>query len=256
MCSSDLLVEWQERGVAGFKFYPGWKPGVRVDHPANDPTFDKMEQIGMVAASVHVANPCGTFGQRTTGWIPDPVVFWTHQRAWENVLAKHPKLVAVNAHMLQLTYSDEQLDYLRYMLSTYPNLNVDLAASPEFFYNLNRENMRDFMLEYADRKLAEGLEPQQAYLRAARLMLWPIVSSTATTLAAFLPLLLWPGVVGEFMSYLPIMVIIVLSASLLTALVFVPVTGIVFAQYGEWIGRNAQFAQAIQIGRASCRERV
>ncbi|MCB1462981.1 MAG: efflux RND transporter permease subunit [Nitratireductor sp.] len=101
------------------------------------------------------------------------------------------------------------------------------------------------MIEYADRKLAEGLEPQQAYLRAARLMLWPIVSSTATTLAAFLPLLLWPGVVGEFMSYLPIMVIIVLSASLLTALVFVPVTGIVFAQYGEWIGRNAQFAQAI-----------
>lgn len=100
------------------------------------------------------------------------------------------------------------------------------------------------MTEYADRKLSEGLQPELAYKRAARLMFWPIVSSTATTLAAFLPLLLWPGVVGEFMSYLPIMVIIVLSASLLTALVFVPVTGIAFARYGGWAARNARFAQA------------
>ena len=80
------LVEWQERGVEGFKFYPGWQPGIRIDHPANDPVFSKMEQIGMVAAAVHVGNPCGIFGQRTSGWIPDPVVFWQHQRAWENVL--------------------------------------------------------------------------------------------------------------------------------------------------------------------------
>ena len=101
------------------------------------------------------------------------------------------------------------------------------------------------MTEYADRKLGEGLDARTAYFRAAKLMLWPIVSSTATTLAAFLPLLLWPGVIGEFMSYLPIMVIIVLSASLLTALVFVPVTGVAFAQYGDWIGRHPQLAQSI-----------
>ncbi len=88
------------------------------------------------------------------------------------------------------------------------------------------------MIEYADRKISEGLPPREAYDRAAKLMLWPIVSSTATTLAAFLPLLLWPGVPGEFMSYLPIMVIIVLTASLLTALIFVPVTGSVLAQAG------------------------
>ncbi len=81
------------------------------------------------------------------------------------------------------------------------------------------------IVEYADRKIAEGLERREAYIRAARLMFWPIASSTATTLAAFLPMLLWPGVPGEFMSYLPTMVIIVLSASLLTALVFLPVTG-------------------------------
>lgn len=93
------------------------------------------------------------------------------------------------------------------------------------------------MIEYADRKMAEGLEPEQAYNRAAKLMFWPIVSSTATTLAAFLPLLLWPGVSGEFMSYLPVMVIIVLTASLLTALVFVPVTGTFIAQTGAGIAR-------------------
>ncbi len=74
--------------------------------------------------------------------------------------------------------------------------------------------------EYANRKIAEGMPAKDAYPRAAKLMFWPVVSSTATTLAAFLPLLLWPGVPGEFMSYLPIMVIIVLSASLLTALIF------------------------------------
>jgi len=81
--------------------------------------------------------------------------------------------------------------------------------------------------EYADRKLAEGMAPKQAYTRAAQLMFWPVVSSTATTLAAFLPLLLWPGVSGEFMSYLPVMVIVVLSASLMTALIFLPTTGAV-----------------------------
>ena len=56
-------------------------------------------------------------------------------------------------------------------------------------------------------------------------MFWPIVASTGTTLAAFLPMLLWPGVAGQFMSYLPIMVIIVLSSALATALIFIPVIG-------------------------------
>ncbi|MEM1317186.1 MAG: efflux RND transporter permease subunit, partial [Pseudomonadota bacterium] len=92
--------------------------------------------------------------------------------------------------------------------------------------------------EYADRKLSEGMPPDQAYKRAAQLMFWPVVSSTATTLAAFLPLLLWPGVPGEFMSYLPIMVIVVLTASLLTALIFLPTTGALTGWIATKIGRN------------------
>jgi hypothetical protein len=146
------LAGWKDRGAAGFKFYPGWARGVQSDHPNHDPLLSEMERIGMVAASIHVANPCGTHGRRTD-WIPDPVEFWRQQHAWENVLKKHPKLVVVNAHMLWLCYCDDQLDYLRYMLSTYPNLHVDLAAVPEFVYYVDRENLRDFMIEYADRVL-------------------------------------------------------------------------------------------------------
>nr|WP_319484646.1 efflux RND transporter permease subunit [uncultured Cohaesibacter sp.] len=81
------------------------------------------------------------------------------------------------------------------------------------------------IVEYADRKVAEGMPRQEAYIRAAKLMFWPIAASTGTTLAAFLPMLLWPGIIGEFMSYLPIMVIIVLSSALLSAMVFLPVIG-------------------------------
>ena len=75
------------------------------------------------------------------------------QHAWENVLKKHPQMVIVNAHMLWLCLSDEQLDYLRYMLTTYPNLNVDLATVPNFLHDVGRDNLRDFMIEYADRIL-------------------------------------------------------------------------------------------------------
>jgi multidrug efflux pump len=79
--------------------------------------------------------------------------------------------------------------------------------------------------ELADRRIREGHRPEQAFASAAKRMSWPITASTITTLAVFLPLLFWPGVVGEFMKYLPITVIIALTASLSMALVFVPVLG-------------------------------
>ncbi|PLY16880.1 MAG: MFS transporter [Sedimenticola sp.] len=79
--------------------------------------------------------------------------------------------------------------------------------------------------ELADRKMAEGIERKQAYAQAALRMSWPIIASTATTLAVFVPLIFWPGVVGEFMKYLPITVLVTLIASLTMALVFIPVLG-------------------------------
>lgn len=95
------------------------------------------------------------------------------------------------------------------------------------------------MIEYADRKMAEGLPKQEAYIAAAQRMFWPIVSSTATTLAAFLPMLLWPGVAGEFMGYLPLTVIVVLSASLITAMIFLPAVGTIFGKAGTTDKGNA-----------------
>jgi multidrug efflux pump len=79
--------------------------------------------------------------------------------------------------------------------------------------------------EYADRKMAEGEPKEVAYGMAAKRMAWPIIASTATTLAAFMPLLFWPGVVGEFMKYLPMTLLVTLSASLAMALIFIPVLG-------------------------------
>ncbi len=79
--------------------------------------------------------------------------------------------------------------------------------------------------EYADKRIAEGSGPMRAYSEAASRMFWPIVSSTATTLCAFLPMLFWPGMPGQFMGQLPVTLIFVLSASLIVALVYLPVLG-------------------------------
>ena len=84
--------------------------------------------------------------------------------------------------------------------------------------------------EYADRKMIEGENRITAYREASRKMGWPIIASTLTTLAAFLPLLFWPGTVGEFMRYLPLTLIATLSAALAMALLFIPVIG-------AWIGK-------------------
>lgn len=88
------------------------------------------------------------------------------------------------------------------------------------------------VVELADRKLSEGLRRSEAYKIAAQRMAWPITASTATTLAAFLPLLFWPGIMGEFMKYLPITLIATLTASLLMALIFVPTLGSVVGRPG------------------------
>ncbi|MBL4871762.1 MAG: efflux RND transporter permease subunit [Robiginitomaculum sp.] len=78
------------------------------------------------------------------------------------------------------------------------------------------------VVEYADRKIAQGFDRRTAYGAAATRMFWPIISSTLTTLAAFLPLLLWPGITGDYMRFLPITLILTLSSSLLVAVFFLP----------------------------------
>tara|TARA_R110000868_G_scaffold49348_5_gene159375 strand:- start:4436 stop:7801 length:3366 start_codon:yes stop_codon:yes gene_type:complete len=81
------------------------------------------------------------------------------------------------------------------------------------------------VVEYAERKLQEGVSKKEAFILAARKMFVPVVSATFTTLGAFVPLLFWPGIIGKFMSYLPTVVIVVMIASLVSALIFMPIIG-------------------------------
>ncbi|MYL23746.1 AcrB/AcrD/AcrF family protein [Halomonas alkaliantarctica] len=87
--------------------------------------------------------------------------------------------------------------------------------------------------ELADRHLREGQSPHSAWLNAADRMSWPVIASTATTLAVFLPLLFWPGVVGHFMKYLPATVVLCLLASLAMALLFLPTLGHLFTRRAQ-----------------------
>lgn len=79
------------------------------------------------------------------------------------------------------------------------------------------------VIENIYRKLEEGLSPSNAARQGVGEVAWPIITSTATTVAAFLPLAFWGGIMGEFMKYLPITLIVVLSSSLFVALVINPV---------------------------------
>ena len=84
--------------------------------------------------------------------------------------------------------------------------------------------------EYADRKISEGLSRLEAYRLASKRMFTPVLASTGTTIAAFIPLIFWPGFTGQFMRYLPITVSIVLASSLFYSLVLIPVLGSYFGQ--------------------------
>lgn len=89
------------------------------------------------------------------------------------------------------------------------------------------------VVEHADRRMVEGDTPLQAYSRASKRMAWPVLSSTATTLMAFLPLLSWPGLAGQFMRFMPLTLIAILTASLFMALLFVPTLGSIFGTTGK-----------------------
>jgi len=84
--------------------------------------------------------------------------------------------------------------------------------------------------EYADRKISEGLSRLEAYRLASKRMFTPVLASTATTIAAFIPLIFWPGFTGQFMRYLPVTVSLVLASSLFYSLILIPVLGSYFGQ--------------------------
>ncbi|PIE15293.1 MAG: acriflavine resistance protein B [Rhodobacterales bacterium] len=101
------------------------------------------------------------------------------------------------------------------------------------------------VVEYADRRIREGMGPMHAYVAAAKRMFWPIVSSTATTLCAFLPMLFWPGIPGQFMGMLPVTLIFVLSASLVVALIYLPVMGGVTGRFSRALHHGAELLRPL-----------
>ncbi len=94
--------------------------------------------------------------------------------------------------------------------------------------------------EYAERLMQQGISAAQAYGRAAKRMSMPIIASTLTTLAVFMPLLFWPGIVGQFMKYMPITLILTLSGSILMALIFLPTIGSRLARFETMDRMNEQ----------------
>ncbi len=84
------------------------------------------------------------------------------------------------------------------------------------------------IVENIYRHRQEGKSKLQAAIVATHEVMWPVIASAATTIAAFAPMMFWPGVIGEFMSYLPETVIIALTASLFVALVINPTLGAIF----------------------------
>ncbi len=185
----DSLKVFQKQGYVGYKIWSGpWYRGLDkkedgfpyINDPAHETTFAEMEKIGMLGTSIHVADPNGPWDRRGA-WLKDPIEFWSEITAWRDVLEKHQNLVTVMAHSNWLLCQDAQIDYLRNMLATYPNLHVDLAATYQYYDLVNRDNLRSFIIEWADRILfatdigawtdkAETNTQADNYIRAFRIL--------------------------------------------------------------------------------------
>ena len=159
--TADEIIEKVREGYVGLKFWFG--PSYRVlaegergiteiDDIRFEDFFAALERGNVLMTSLHIADPNGPFGNRQD-WLKDPVFFWKQIRAFENVVAKYPKLTIIAAHGAWLVCQDAQIDYLRYMLSVYPNFYIDLAATFQYMPVVNRDNLRDLIIEYQDRIL-------------------------------------------------------------------------------------------------------
>ena len=110
------------------------------------------------------------------------------------------------------------------------------------------------IIENIYRHREEGHSLFEAAYRGTREVGGAIIASTITTLCAFAPMLFWPGIMGEFMRFLPVTLIITLSSSLFVALVFNPVFARQFMKLSEKQGRrriDRLFARLITLYEAS-----
>jgi multidrug efflux pump subunit AcrB len=104
------------------------------------------------------------------------------------------------------------------------------------------------IIENIYRYLDQGVGRRQAAMKATSEVAWPVIGSTVTTLAAFSPMIFWPGIMGEFMSYLPITLIVTLSSSLFVAMVINPALASVFMKTKKNINRHLSAEEAAKAG--------
>ena len=104
------------------------------------------------------------------------------------------------------------------------------------------------VVEYANRRTSEGISKDEVFKLSAQKMLVPVLASTLTTLAAFFPLIFWPGIAGEFMFYLPVTLLAVLSSSLLVALIFIPTIGSIFGSDKNYSKNSIQNLNLLEKG--------
>jgi multidrug efflux pump len=89
------------------------------------------------------------------------------------------------------------------------------------------------IIENVYRYMEQGVPRVQAAMKATSEVAYPVIGSTITTLAAFFPMIFWPGIMGEFMKYLPITLIVTLSSSLFVAMVINPALAAIFMRLKE-----------------------
>ena len=104
------------------------------------------------------------------------------------------------------------------------------------------------IIENIYRYLDQGVGRLQAAMKATSEVAWPVIGSTVTTLAAFSPMIFWPGIMGEFMSYLPITLIVTLSSSLFVAMVINPALAAFFMKTKKNIDRHLSIEDAVKAG--------
>ncbi len=96
------------------------------------------------------------------------------------------------------------------------------------------------IVENIYRHRSEGKGRLEAAIAGTHEVMWPVTASAATTIAAFLPMVFWPGIIGEFMAYLPVTVIVTLLASLFVALVINPTLAGIFVKAGKKKGLKSE----------------
>ncbi len=102
------------------------------------------------------------------------------------------------------------------------------------------------IVENVFRYMQQGVPRVNAAMKATSEVAWPVIGATFTTLAAFFPMIFWPGIMGEFMYYLPVTLIITLSSSLFVALVINPAMCAYFMGGSGKKGQKALDLEAVQ----------